>query len=296
MLTFDWTEWLKEWLKETSLSRHCTKRAARAAWGADIAAMLARDTAQCAVELELQRRQRSQPGARQSAATAARAALLAVREGTVASISAGADVRRAVEQAEQEAEQMEMEVRWRWKSNFGSLSSYGGVGHHMMERMEWQVGSRLGKQYSWQRVWRPVQATSYSNRTGIWSALRRTQSSQGGNAEPLRRRYSPLVFVGSSVQLSAKAAALAAAQVACRCLSLSRTMARYQARVRSGLAAMAACQAAAITMVAVRQAAECAAVMTATEAACAARTALQWMGAALAPLLSGCVGGVDVGD
>ena len=150
---------------------------------------------------------------------------------------------------------MEMEVRWRWKSNFGSLSSYGGVGHHMMERMGWQVGSRLGKQYSWQRVWRPVQATSYSNRTGIrCPALRRTQIPQGRNAEPLRRRHSPLVFVGSSVQLSAKAAALAAAQIACRCLSLSRTMARYQARVRSGLAAMAACQAAAITMVAVRQA------------------------------------------
>ena len=183
---------------------------------------------------------------------------------------------------------MEMEVRWSWKLNFGSLSSYGGVGHHMMEHMGWQVGSRLGKQYSWQRVWRPVQATSYSGRTGIRCPARHiTLSSQGRNAEPLRRRHNPLVFVGSSVQLSAKAAALAAAQIACRCLSLSRTMARYQARVRSGLAAMAACQAAAITMVAVRQAAECAAVMTAAEAACAARTALQWMGAALAPLVEG---------
>ena len=253
MLTLDWLEQIERWVEGARLSRQCAQRAARIAWAADVAAGLSGATAQCAVELEAQRREQRQPGARRSAAAAAEAALMA-----------GAGVRQVVELTEQEVEQREMEVRGRWLSSFGSLSAYGGVGHQMMERMGWQVCSRLGKQYSWQRVWCPVQVASYSNRTGIQcSALQRAQSLQGREAETRRSRRGPLVFVGSSVQLSAQAAALAAAQVACRCLSLSRTMARYQARVCSGLAVMAACQAAAITMEAVGQAAECAAVMTA---------------------------------
>ena len=170
---------------------------------------------------------------------------------------------------------METERRCRWQEQFGSLRRYGGVGHRMMEKMGWQVGSRLGKQYSWQRAWRPVQATSYSNRSGIRS-----------EAEPLRYRHSSLVFAGSSVQLAAKAAALVAVQVACRCLSLSSTMSRYQSRVRSGLAAEAALQGAVMAMEVAGGAADCVAVAVAVEAAGAAQAALRRMGMVLAPMFA----------
>ena len=147
ILAFNWTKQLKVWANDARLGREYTQRAARIAWAAEIAAGLSRDTAQCAVELELQRRARRQPGARQSAALAARAALLAGRQGTVALIAANAGVR----QAEQEAVRMELACRRQWMAQFGSLSLYESVGHHMLERMGWQVGSRLGKQHRWQR-------------------------------------------------------------------------------------------------------------------------------------------------
>ena len=95
ILAFNWTKQLKVWANDARLGREYTQRAARIAWAAEIAAGLSRDTAQCAVELELQRRARRQPGARQSAALAARAALLAGRQGTVALIAANAGVRQA---------------------------------------------------------------------------------------------------------------------------------------------------------------------------------------------------------
>ena len=259
------------WAEEARLGRQCAQIAARIAWAAEVAAGLSWDTAQCAVELELRRREQRQPRARQAAAAAAKVALLAARQGTAACVKARSELRRV----EQEAERMETERRCRWQEQFGSLRRYGGVGHRMMEKMGWQVGSRLGKQYSWQRAWRPVQATSYSNRSGIRS-----------EAEPLRYRHSSLVFAGSSVQLAAKAAALVAVQVACRCLSLSSTMSRYQSRVRSGLAAEAALQGAVMAMEVAGGAADCVAVAVSVEAAGAAQAALRRMGMVLAPMFA----------
>ena len=130
MLTVDWSEQIERWLEEARFSRESAKRAARMAWAAEVAAELSKCTAQCAVELELHRRQQIQPGARQSAAAAAEVALLAAIHTTTVSGEADAVVGY---------------VRWqrrqRWEAQYGSLRLYRGVGHGMMERMGWQVGS-----------------------------------------------------------------------------------------------------------------------------------------------------------
>ena len=94
------------------------------------------------------------------------------------------------------------------------------------------------------------------------------------------------MFVRSTVQLSAKAAALVARQVDGWCSSFSRATMRFQARLCGKLAAAAACQGALIAMEVAGGAAVSVAVAVAVEAAAAVQAALQRMGVALAPLVA----------
>ena len=132
-----------------------------------------------------------------------------------------------------------------------------------------------------------MQATLHRGRRGIrGSARHRIQGSQVYTAEPLRHRHSPLVFVRSKAQGSAKTAAMVAGQVTMDCLSLSSVMARWQARICSEVATEAAGRAAATAMEVAGGAAGSVAVAVAVEAAGTAQSVLQQIGSALAPLVA----------
>ena len=177
----------------------------------------------------------------------------------------------------------------------------------MMERMGWRVGSSLGKQYSWRRAQRPVQLTSrwadrdfgvvlfQIGRQGLRGRVQRRArwGRTRSRPEPLRRSNWPLVFVRSSTQRSARAAALVAQRVDFWCVGAIRAMRRlqarlmrFQARLCGGLAADAAWQGAVIAMEVAGAAADCVAVAVAEEAAVAAQAALRRMGVVLASLFA----------
>ena len=189
---------------------------------------------------------------------------------------------------------MQWENEQHWLAQFGSLRLYRGVGHSMMERMGWWVGSSLGKQHSWQRARRPVQLTSQMGRQGLRGRVQRMHKGRRrSSAEPLRRSHWPLVFIRSVTQRSARAAALVARRVDVWCVGLIRAMRRlqarlmrFQARLCGGLAADAAWQGAVIAMEVAGAAADCVAVAVAEEAAVAAQAALRSMGVVLASLFA----------
>ena len=200
--------------------------AALAAWGAEVAAILAGDTARLAVWMLLCRRSRRpyhvgridrDLEAASAAAVAAHMALLALSMANMTAGGACAKIAAKVALmaawsgtttallAEVSAEKVAGE---QWVQMYGETSYralYGGPGHQIMRRLGWNAGETLGRRYRWRTLYQPISHTDYRNREGL-------------SASPIpwdyRSKHTPLRFMRSMVQQSSSGAAAAAASAA----------------------------------------------------------------------------------